>query len=70
LKIYELIGLSFAVHRKLCFIRKCAPSTVLKQPCYRLANTGGVVHDLFGIRECGLAVAIYALSSVDGESRS
>ncbi|KAH8078023.1 polyamine transporter [Filobasidium floriforme] len=31
-----------------------------------LANTGGVVHDLFGIRECGLAVAIYALSSVDG----
>ncbi|WRT63889.1 uncharacterized protein IL334_000815 [Kwoniella shivajii] len=31
-----------------------------------LANTGGVVHDLFGIDECGMAVAIYALSSADG----
>ncbi|WWD20497.1 hypothetical protein CI109_104973 [Kwoniella shandongensis] len=31
-----------------------------------LANTGGVVHDLFGIDEGGLAVGIYALSSADG----
>ncbi|WVQ85702.1 hypothetical protein IAT38_007868 [Cryptococcus sp. DSM 104549] len=31
-----------------------------------LANTGGVVHDVFGIDEGGLAVAIYALSSADG----
>ncbi|OCF73534.1 polyamine transporter [Kwoniella mangroviensis CBS 8886] len=31
-----------------------------------LANTGGVVHDLFGIDEGGMAVAIYALSSADG----
>lgn len=31
-----------------------------------LANTGGVVHDLFGRDEGGLAVGIYALSSTDG----
>jgi len=31
-----------------------------------LANTGGVVHDVFGIDEGGYAVALYALSSVDG----
>lgn len=31
-----------------------------------LSNTGGVVHDLFGIDECGMAVGIYALSSADG----
>lgn len=31
-----------------------------------LANTGGVVHDLFGRDEGGYAVAIYALSSTDG----
>ncbi|CAD6582632.1 MAG: hypothetical protein CYPHOPRED_002084 [Cyphobasidiales sp. Tagirdzhanova-0007] len=31
-----------------------------------LANTGGVVHDLFARDECGYAVALYALSSTDG----
>ncbi|KAF7983746.1 hypothetical protein HWV62_19719 [Athelia sp. TMB] len=31
-----------------------------------LANTGGVVHDLFGRDEGGYAVGIYALSSTDG----
>ncbi|KZP30509.1 MFS general substrate transporter [Athelia psychrophila] len=31
-----------------------------------LANTGGVVHDLFGRDEGGYAVAIYALSSTNG----
>ncbi|OCF36230.1 polyamine transporter [Kwoniella heveanensis BCC8398] len=31
-----------------------------------LANTGGVVHDLFGVDEGALAVGIYALSSADG----
>ncbi|TYJ55740.1 hypothetical protein B9479_003516 [Cryptococcus floricola] len=31
-----------------------------------LANTGGVVHDVFAVKEAGYAVAIYALSSADG----
>jgi len=31
-----------------------------------LANTGGVVHDLFARDESGYAVALYALSSTDG----
>ncbi|ORY22829.1 putative polyamine transporter [Naematelia encephala] len=31
-----------------------------------LANTGGVVHDVFGVDEGAFAVAIYALSSADG----
>lgn len=31
-----------------------------------LANTGGVVHDIFGVDEGGMAVGIYALSSADG----
>ena len=34
-----------------------------------LANTGGVVHDLFARDESGYAVALYALSSTDGPVR-
>jgi hypothetical protein len=32
LRIYELIGLSFAVHRKLCSIKECGLSTLHNIP--------------------------------------
>ncbi|WVQ93715.1 hypothetical protein IAU59_000792 [Kwoniella sp. CBS 9459] len=63
--IFTIFQIPLALAQKLAtvlvcrFIQGVAGSTPL-------ANTGGVVHDLFGVDEGALAVGIYALSSADG----